>query len=249
MPTDIKKLFTSLGLSETETKLYLASLELGPSSIQDIAKKAGLSRTATYASVEELQRRGLMSTYEKGKKRVFAAEEPERVVDHFTEAIHGMEQQLGTLRRMLPELKMMGGGERPTVRFFEGVEGLRALFTDLGQVKSSFIYELANMNDVYTYLDKETLKDVRLLVDPKQTKIRVLHIGENKYPREETEYCEAPSALGDFHGDIWIYHNRVAFITLIGKITVVILESQPFADTAKFLFEMAWHSCVKPAKK
>src|SRR5690242_13407133 len=105
MPTDIAKLFTTLGLSETETKVYLASLSLGPTSVQDIAKEAKLSRTATYDAVEELQKRGLLSTYVRGKKRFFAAEEPEQAVAYFRDNVNKMESQLEVLLHALPELK------------------------------------------------------------------------------------------------------------------------------------------------
>ena len=115
MATDIQKLFTSLGLSPTETKIYLSSLELGPTSVQEIAKKAKISRTAAYDAIESLQKHSLLSTFERGKKHYFAAEDPESAVAHFKTELSNMQAQLENLQRVLPELKMMTGGERPTV--------------------------------------------------------------------------------------------------------------------------------------
>jgi sugar-specific transcriptional regulator TrmB len=246
MPTDIFSLFTSLGLSESESKVYFSSLSLGPASVQDIAKKARLSRTATYAAVEALQNRGLMSTHERGKKSVFAAEEPERAVSHFKEKVHDMQEKVETLNKMLPEIKLMSGGERPAVRFYEGKEALYALFTDVGRLQPETLCEIANLDDVYAHLDLATLGDVRKMLDPKKTKIRILHIGNTKDPRAEIFYSKVnKEVFGDFHGDIWIYNDRVAFIYFIGKVVTVILENQAFADTARFLFEVAWKSNYK----
>jgi hypothetical protein len=52
-----------------------------------------------------------------------------------------------------------------------------------------------------------------------------------------------PDDLGNFHGDIWVYGNRVAFVAFVGKVMAVIIESEPFADTARVLFEAGWRMC------
>lgn len=241
MPTDIFHLFTSLGLSETETKVYFASLNLGPAPVQDIAKKAGLSRTATYATIEALQERSLMSTHERGKKRVFAAEEPERAISHFKEQIHEMQEQLETLNKVLPEIKMLGGGEKPAVRFYEGDEAISALFSDVDKLNSKEMLEISNLDDVATFLLPKLRNQVRGLLDPKKTAIKIIHVGKTKDPRANVEFLEVPrEVFGDFHGDIWIYDNRVAFVVFVGRPMLVILENQEFADTARFLFNIAW---------
>jgi sugar-specific transcriptional regulator TrmB len=246
MSTDIFKLFTSLGLSETETKVYFASLNLGPAPVQAIAKKAGLSRTATYITIEALQGRGLISTHERGKKRLFAAEEPERALAHFKEQIHKMQEKLEVLNKILPEIKIMGGGVRPSVRFFEGQEALSAIFIDVASVSPDSLRELSNMEDVYNLLDIEILKNVRAVLDPGKIKIHLLHIGELTRRRDKVVYRFLDkNKFGDFHGDIWIYGDRVAFISFIGKFIAVVLEDKEFAETARVLFDAAWEGAEK----
>ncbi len=240
MATDVLKLFSSLGLTPTESKIYLASLGLGPNSVQEIAKKAKLSRTATYAAIEVLQKRGLMSTFERGKKKFFAAEEPENALAHFRGHVKQMEQQIDVLQRALPEVKLMAGGERPSVRFYEGTEALQALFTDAERSGSPFMYEVSNYEDIYNFLDSNVLSKARQLVDPKKATVRILHNGTSRFPKSGVEYARLPEGIADFHGDIWIYANRVAFVTFVGKIMCVIMENQAFADTARALFEAAW---------
>lgn len=240
MPTDILKLFTSLGLSPTETKIYLASLGLGPTSVQEIAKKAKLSRTAAYAAIESLQVRGLLSTFERGKKKYFAAEEPENALAHFRGYVKQIEQHIEILERALPEVKMMAGGEKPSVRFYEGDEAIRALFNDVERLQPSFMYEVANLEDVWTILDPKMLAESRKLVDPKKVQIRLLHTGTPRQWREGVQHCELPANLGTFHGDIWIYDNHVAFVSFVGKPVSIIIENKAFAETAKVLFEAAW---------
>ncbi len=243
MPTDIARLLTSLGLSATETKIYLASLELGPTSVQEIAKKAKLSRTAAYDAIELLQQRGLLSTFEREKKRYFTAEDPESAVAHFKERILAMQQQVETLARTVPELKLLVGGERPTVRFYEGKEGLYAYFHDTAKANPATIDEVTNLDDIYAFFDPKDLAEARNILNPKKSRIRILHRGHIRTPREGVDMCELSPELGDFHGDIVVYGNRVAFVSFVGKASVVIIESQAFADTARVLFEAAWRIC------
>jgi len=241
MPADFLKMFTSLGLAESEAKIYLASLSLGPTSVQEIARKAGISRTASYDAIENLKERGLMSTYDRDKKKYFAAEEPEGLVAHFKDSVNIMVSQIDSLKEKLPELKMQAGGEKPKVRFYEGKDALYALFQDVQKVSPEFMYEVTNINDVYTMLDSKILDDARKVVDPNKTKMKILHRGQTRKVRSsKTEFCELAPELGDFHGDIWIYENRVAFVTFVGKIMCVIIENEAFAQTAQVLFKAAW---------
>lgn len=244
MPLDAAKLFTSLGLSPSETKVYLASLKLGPNSVQEIAKRAKLSRTATYDAIKSLQDHGLVSTFERGKKKFFAAEDPESAVTYFKNHIRHLESQIGTLERSLPELQMLAGGERPTVRFFEGKDAIYAVFRDVQKVQPKELFELANLEDVENILDLDVLEDAQKLLDRKHTKIKLLHHGPHaREKKNNVEYCELLPELGEFHGDIWIYGNRVVFVTFVGKIMTVIIESKSFSDTARVLFKAAWRIC------
>ena len=53
----------NIGLSEKEAIIYLASLELGPSTIQEISKKAQLKRSSVYDLISSLVERGLMNNF------------------------------------------------------------------------------------------------------------------------------------------------------------------------------------------
>lgn len=243
MPVDFQSLFSELGLSSTETKVYLAALKLGPTSVQEIAKKAKLSRTATYDAVSALQERGLISTFERGKKRFFSAEDPEHALAYFREHINRMEDKLSTLQRSMDEMKMLAGGERPTVRFYEGDEALYALFNDMASVGPRDFLEVSNIDAVYEHLDVKYLHQVRKALDPERVNIRLLHKGELKSPRKNTTYCRLPDELGDFHGDLWIYDDRLAFTQFVGKVVVVIIESKAFADLARVMFKAGEKMC------
>ncbi len=68
-----EKELQNLGLTEKEARTYLASLELGPETAQNIAKKTGINRATTYVQIESLKKRGLMSEFEKGALDILVA--------------------------------------------------------------------------------------------------------------------------------------------------------------------------------
>lgn len=243
MPTDISALLTSLGLTAIETKVYLSSLELGPSSVQNIAKKARISRTACYDAIDALAGRGLVSSYVSGKKRFFSAEEPDRAVSHFRHRILSMQEQIERLESAVPELRMRAGGLRPVVRFFEGEEAVYALFRDIAASNARYAFEVTNLDDVEKFLDRHVLEEARKAMDPKHVDVRVLYTGSVvRSVRNGVHVAQVPTEFAGFHGDIWIYGDRVAFINFIGRIILVILEQAAFAEVARVAFETAWIS-------
>jgi len=72
------------------------------------------------------------------------------------------------------------------------------------------------------------------------SKLRMIYRGALRNPRSAAEYVELPESVTDFHGDIWIYADRIVFVTFIGKIISVIIESRILADTARSLFDAVW---------
>lgn len=65
----------SIGLSQYESKCFLASLELGPSTINQIGITAGVPRTKVYGAVKKLVERGLVEQSEDDPK-IYVARSP-----------------------------------------------------------------------------------------------------------------------------------------------------------------------------
>lgn len=243
---DFREVLTKLGLTDTETRIYLAMLQLGPESVQNIARKAGVSRTAAYDLIDTLQAKGLASTFQKGKKKFFSAEDPDKLDDYFKGRMSEMKSQLDVLKRLLPELRVMSvGGGRPRVRFYTGKQGLRAIFRDASSVKSDEILEVANIDTVYEHLDYSLLEVLRKTENFKNVPVRLLFQGTVRNILPEAKLRELTSSpFGDFKGSIWIYADRVGMINLLGDIETVIIEQQIFADTMRAMFNASWASAM-----
>ncbi|MBI4022921.1 hypothetical protein HY375_02040 [Candidatus Berkelbacteria bacterium] len=125
----LEKLLEKLGLSEKEAKVYLATLELGQDTVQHIAKKASVVRPTTYVILEKLMSLGLVSTVEEGKKTLFIAESPKELANLLSQQQQSIEARKQELDDSLNQLMAIynASGDKPTVRYFEGAEGLVAL--------------------------------------------------------------------------------------------------------------------------
>jgi predicted DNA-binding transcriptional regulator len=237
MAINFFEIFQNLGLTQSETKTYFASFQLGPSSIQEIAKRAKLSRTAVYDAVSSLQKRGILSTAVRGKKTIYTAEDPERVIAHFKARIKEMEGQIDVLQGAQSELSLLGGGERPTVRFFEGEESVRALFADVAVSGASVLREVSNLDLVHKPENSAVILKAQKQVQGKNIKAIILYTGKYARIGRDAEFHELPEGIAPFSGDMWIYGNRVAFFDLADKSMAVIIENEAFADTARALFD------------
>lgn len=122
-----------LGLSEKEAKVYLAALELGGRTAQEIARKAGVNRATTYVLLLQMIKKGLATSFTKGKKTYFAAEPPEQIDHLLRKQEERIFEQRRDLEKMIPELRALynRAEAKPKVRFFEGYEGIRAMVEEV----------------------------------------------------------------------------------------------------------------------
>ena len=67
------------GLSNTEAKVYLSMLELGPALAGEITKKSAVNRTNVYDALERLIEKGLVTYVLSANRRVFEPVNPERL--------------------------------------------------------------------------------------------------------------------------------------------------------------------------
>lgn len=239
----------NLGLSEKEVLVYLAALELGPETVQNLAQKSGINRATTYLQIKSLKEKGLMSEFEKGKKTFFAAESPEQL----SRLINVWEKELDFKRaevnRILPALKDLfaGAGERPIVRFFEGMEGTKTLQAEFLNVKDKQIESFANLDKLFTAFPKHeedftkkriergiqsnviyTRKEgpIENATDPKQLRV-AKYIAPEKFP------------IGV---DMTIFDNKIAIVAYRTKPIGIMLEGQEIADTFRAMFYLIWES-------
>jgi len=248
LPKDL----TNLGLKAKEAKIYLSALELGYASVLEIAKKAEINRPTAYVVLESLMKKGLISTFEKGKKRYFTAESPEKFKDLIQNEQIRLKQKEEEIKKIIPELNIMYnlGGEKPKVRFFEGKEGLRSIRDDIIKSKVERLDQIVPLDEVYRVLPPSPTdhrKDMARKL--KNVPERIIYTSKkgNFLPHKEGTKSRryVPIEKFPFSAEINIYCNKLAIATYKGKIIGVIIESQEIANTMKYIFELSWEGSAK----
>lgn len=240
--SQISNKLTSLGLTESESKVYLAMLKLGPNTVQNIAKASGLSRTATYQVISSLETKGLVSTFTEKKRKLFAAEDPENLERYFSQHVQEMQGILSSFNHFIPELRALHTDrQEPRVRMYRGNESIRALFRDLAAVNPPELLEITNVDAVYSAVDPQILLEERERFAKSDIKVKVLQRGAARALSDKAEYRDFPHKTLNFQGDIWIYGNRIAFTHFLNTIETVIIDNAVFADTMRAIFLVVWH--------
>ncbi|MFH1078411.1 MAG: helix-turn-helix domain-containing protein [Patescibacteria group bacterium] len=250
---DLKSKLMELGLSDKESNTYLAMLEIGPSSVQDIAKKAGVNRATAYVMLESLKRRGLMSSVERGKKNLFTPESPERLLSTVSVELRAVEERKERLASAMPQFMALFNAveDKPKVRFFEGEEAVAAardiqqqLLTP-GQGVSIFMHYDASIVRAAKIDEGKRLQTIRQL-----GRTRILYAIEEgiDLPRFEkgTELRRIPPHVMSFKGELNIFETFILMGIPEPRPMSVIIESASVAQLYRSMFELAW-SCATPA--
>ncbi len=237
---DIGKLFRTLGFSDGEKATYLTLLEMGASNVIDITKKSKLSRQTVYNSLDTLIEKGLISTVQKGKKKNYIAEDPEKILAYVRRKEHELAEQGRDFERMLPELKLKKSTSQTVVKVFEGKEGALAVLQDLASQKASEAYEIADLEALRTlFTDVDTKLIQKTLPKEKELIVKGFYVGKPLSERGNTERHFLPDEFKGFNTDVIIYANKIALLNVEGKIYSVIIENAALADTLRILFKLA----------
>ncbi|MFA6504367.1 MAG: helix-turn-helix domain-containing protein [Patescibacteria group bacterium] len=240
--SDFKKLFKPLGLNDSEIAIYLLCLEIGPAQPQALAKQSGFSRPSTYQAIDQLVNKGLMSSVLKGKRRVYAAEPPERIWHFGQTKLKELEIKVKEIADNMDELNGLRKGDRPTVKFFEGAGGIRSILSDLVESKPEMTYEITDENAVKNVFTLGDLQSAHKIMENAKGKGRAFLGGDGKYVRKGVEGRHLPKEQYSIAGDVLVFGNKTALVSYKGKAVGVVIENEEIANTLKTLFDIAWKS-------
>ncbi|MBI2056374.1 MAG: hypothetical protein HYT37_03250 [Candidatus Sungbacteria bacterium] len=236
-----------MGLSENEARVYLAMLELGPSTMLQISTKAEINRPTAYVQIERLKKLGLASTQTKGKKQFFIAEDPNQLLSVIEEERKAAEHKKEELAKFLPELEALFrlSDSKPQVRFFEGREGLLRMQEDFLSTKEKHIYSIAsadNVLDIFpehpsTYISERVKHGIHSSLIYTSSRGDFLKEKDNASLRE-SKYVSAQDL--PINIDLTIYDDKIGIAALKGKPSGTIIQHSSVADSFRSLFMLFW---------
>ncbi len=190
--------------------------------------------------------RAWSTTFPRGKRRVFQAEDPDQLLRLAERKQQALSQAMEQLRNeVIPELKQSRAVFSPgNVRFYEGDDGVELVLRDILNSTE------ADPERGYAVISTKTLREHLYRPFPNFTRqresrgirVRVIAVGEGG---DEAEYAERkwlPSSDTADASYIAIYPPKVAMITLADENypVVVIIDSAAIASTQQILFDTLW---------
>lgn len=230
-----------LGFNDKEAKVYLALLELGEATINQICLKTKIKRTTTYDVITSLKEKGYLTSTLKGSRKKYIAKDPRELETK-------LEQRKVLLRTMMPELLSICNliERKPKVRFYEGDEGLKEIYMDTLKYPNQPIYSwvtdevwgILDTEFLYSYLDSRVKNKIWAYVIAQDTKKnRAYRDDDAKYIRK-TLFESDP----DFHVEVEIdlYGDRNIGIMVFGEKIGLVIESKKLYNTIKSIFDSQW---------
>jgi len=237
------------GLSEHEAKVYCSTLALEESTVDRIARHAGVNRTSSYPIFERLMKLGLVGQSKKGKKTIFKAVRPEKLLSL-------LEEKKESITAILPDLKNLFdiSRGRPGVSFFQGAEGLKTALSDiLNEAKEvcilgegeSFVNAIPGWIDAY--IKKRAGKKIKIKMILRATpySLKTIPKMNDLAPSGTLQVRVLPEGYRLEASGFDIYNNKVVLYSFEKDNHAVVVESAVIAKMMKTVFEILWNEAGK----
>lgn len=237
---EIAEILEKTGLNQKEAMVYMALLELGTSSVEGIAKKAGTKRPTTYLILDDLQRKGLATLVPRAKKVLYMPESPDKIISDLTR-----KQEL--VKRFLPNLLAIYNEpkNKPQVLLYEGKDAVIDLYEKILLAKQ--IDWFATIKD-FAPLHPGYIERLVARTLEKKTKVRELFTQnpvDIKFAKAvtHTEYYQHRFTKPgeEFLTDNAVFDGSIAFFSHEPTIFAVVIQSPVIYQSMKTLFELAWN--------
>lgn len=234
----------SIGLSEKESRVYLASLSLGPATMSEIARVSTLKRTTIYSIFEDLARRGLMGEEIRGWKKLYVAEGPEKL-----EAI--IDQMKNGIRQNMPEFTALHNlhSSGAFIKYYEGLENIKNVYNDLlKELRPHNDYLIVGDLDLWLNQDKDFFEDFIWRRAKLNLKIRMLLLESERSreykKREKNIGAEIKILPADYKLTInmVITPGKVIINQLVPPVMVIVIQNKNIIQMNQEFFEIIWAS-------
>lgn len=237
------KILTSIGLTEKSAQIYLATLNLGVSSVQKIAEKAGIKRPTAYIHIQELLKEGILQKAPLGKKEYYTASDPEVLMERFRQSYKMFQTGFSELQNLY-----RGFEGKLKVRVLEGEKGMREVYNQIGKSNQiCFIADLIsfekNFQDSFgkisSAIQKNQIRTREIIPNTEEAKM-----SSRRYAAVAGKSYSSRIAMnGPIYNDCAIYGNTLAFFRINDfNLFVILIEEPTIVETMRTIFDLAWLS-------
>lgn len=219
------------GLTENESKVYLALLDFGPCLAGLISRKTGLHRRTVYDTTETLIKKGMIGYILKNNRRFFQASNPQRFIDILKEK----QEQLAPVIEKL-NARYSATKEKEETNFYRGKDGLRAVFEDQLTSKEVLIlgaspkaYEILKF--YFKWYDKaRKAGKIKAKIIATDSRIKKIPLSEIRYLPSKYESSMAVNIYGD----------KIAIVLWASEPLAIVIKNKEISEGYRKYFELMW---------
>jgi predicted transcriptional regulator len=246
------EIFSTLGLSPNEAKIYETMLEEGECTVAEIALRGNIHRRNVYDAIQRLIQKGLVFQIFGRGENLYKPVDPHKLIEL-------VDEKRARLDGIMPRLDMLykKTPNKEAAYIYKGIEGFKNYLRDV----------LSTQEDAYFIGAKGCWFDPKLkdflqqfLVDAKKRGITYRHLFDYEV-KNQIPYV--PAAVGkpykflpkkystpsmvDIFGDHVVSFTGAGLASISEDISIFVIISKPMAESYKTWFQFMWDFC--PAVK
>ncbi len=234
---DIINHLESLGLTNTESTIYLTLLKIGESTAVQLAKETSVHRRTIYDNLNILLKKGLVNYIIKNKVKYFEATNPITLQTF-------LEEKENTLSTILPILQSFYNNKQksPQINVYVGIQGAKSIIEEAIQTNKTlywvggglYFFDAVGFSRKFIEekLSKADIKIIQAETPNIKDKLKIFKKDNIRLlPKQYTSYV-----------GYMIYGDVVAIGLIQEKeITMIKVTSKEFSEGYKKYFDMIWN--------
>lgn len=240
--SDILSTLEGVGLHENEAHVYLAGLELGPSSIWDIAKKSAIKRPTCYVLMDNLIFKGYASSTFDGKRHIYTVSPPKQLLSALNRRQEKLKSTLSQLEGLASQSPL-----KPNVRLYEGKTGVMEVYNltlDLPKEDEILIYgnvlvETSYKDFIAEYLKSRVKKKIKVKAILSDTLENRDILSRDEAELRQTKFL--PAEQFKQRTEVNIFSDSIAYIAHSeSEPFATVIENSTLAEEEKNRFNLLW---------
>jgi len=238
---DITTALELFGMNQNEIKIYLAVLEFGQATAQQLAKRTGIIRQTVYNIIDSLKEKSLVSETVISGVNNYSASNPDIFLKIEDERKSALNEVIPKLKESFSISKRM-----PKVQAFFGMKSIDKIYTDTLSSTTPIYWvepDIISKNvmkeyKMENYIKKRIQAKIPLkMISDAHDKARKEMFKSDKKEMRETRFNES---IKNFDASFLIYNNKVAIYSVKGDIIAIIIESEQIKDMFQKIFNLLW---------
>ena len=246
MKEEYTRILTQFNLSPTSARVYLALLELGKSSADNLAKKTGNYKANVYDALERLIEKGLASAITEGNKKLYLPTNPEKFSQIIQEAkqekIKEYENFEQDIKKIIPELliKYKSKKEKDLFEIYKGKQGYRAMIAEIVKENPKSWKGFGNLQvqEYFPYDFPRWFKNVKFRLFSTKSDIFLKRLKEaRRFTKVEIKFL--PEEV--YMQMVWtLFGENLLILIYEPEIIALRIKSEPIVKTFSSQFDYLW---------